>query len=359
MRPQSFNARRLFQTCKAVQARWLGLCFVGSLIGLSGCSQSIAIQTIEPAKVAQIGEVRHLSVMPFANDHLGVADQVEAALSQASLHQTPYFTLANRQEQAAFLAEHRNQRAGLIDPEQWLAFGKMMGVDGLVTGRVNQADQARRFYYETRERCLDDDCDQTVETRVRCQATQTHLGVALRLSDVESAEILYAKTYQSSQTWHHCRDQRQAPMTRGQRFHALIEDVADAFVKDLTPHYRTQTLPWLARSKAQIDWPPSVEQQLEQVYPLAKAQRYQRAQTLLEQAWQQTSQASFWIAYHLGVVLEAQGLLAQAKAHYLLAEQRMVTPVEAVTQALVRIEQAQEKQAKVQSQWPTDNMASP
>ncbi len=327
------------------------------LVLLTACGRSVSIQMLEPAKVTQAGQIRQIAVMPLKQDRIGLTERLEAALAQSRVEGERYFTLVDRRDRDQVLAEQRFQHSGLMEPDELVALGELIGASGLISGRINQADSNDERYYEERIRCRDEKCQHTYLARVWCTARQMHLSASLRVTDVAKAEILHAQTYQTSRKWQHCRDSASTLPTRGQGLQQLADELAEQFVRDLTPHYRQQSVELL--DDPAMDYTREQSAQLDSALAFMEAGRFDRAQSLLTQLLQSTGQRSYVAAYNLGVAHEAQGDLTAAQALYEMADARLAEPVEAVNAALIRIDQAIEKQALAQRQLHNGDQDSP
>ncbi|KUJ72668.1 DUF6340 family protein [Thiomicrospira sp. WB1] len=326
---------------------------VGLVAMLSGCGRSVSIQVLEPAKVTQAEQIRQIAVMPLEQDRIGLTERLETALAQSRVDGARYFTLVNRRDQEQVLAEQRFQHSGLLASDKLVELGELLGASGLVSGRINQAESDDERYYEERIRCRDKKCEQTYLARVWCTARHMSLSASLRVTDVAKAEILHAQTYQTRREWHHCRDSANTLPTRGQGLQQLADELAQRFVRDMTPHYRSVSIELL--SDPAMDYSSKQSEQLDRALAFMEAGRFDRAQTILTTLLQSTHQQSYVAAYNLGVAHEAQGDLKAAQALYQMADGRLAEPDEVVNAALIRIDLAIEKQALAQRQLQDDS----
>lgn len=114
------------------------------------------------------------------------------------------FNVVERQELEAILREHQLSIQGILNREQVKEFGKISGVDALVTGSISMLIPERDFYEGGNPRFI-----------------AAQVGVTCRMISVETGEVLWA----ASNTYDGINTQT--------AFEYLISSLIDQLMKDL------------------------------------------------------------------------------------------------------------------------------
>jgi len=95
------------------------------------------------------------------------------------------YNVIERDEIDALLKEHQLSLAGALNPEQVKQFGKICGVDAIITGSIPMVVPERDFYEAGNPRFI-----------------AAQVGVTCRMIDVETGEVLWAasNTYDATNT---------------------------------------------------------------------------------------------------------------------------------------------------------------
>lgn len=316
-----------------------------SLVLLGGCTQEVRIKALSPAEISRAAQTKRLAVTPFKNDRVGLADKVEAKLASQRIDGHPYFTLTSRLDFDKVIKEQRYQNTGLLDPDDAVEVGHIVGAQAIISGRVGTPSLQDTYYYEIRTRCNKEGC---WEVKVGCKKRTAGLSAQVRMVDVTHGDIIYADTLEEHAQWHHCDDDASGLPSRQMAADYLAERIAQRFAYKLTPHYVSFEVALL--EDPDIDYTDKQKQLLKFALSYIEQQRLDKAERLLQRLLESTGERSYVPFYDLGVIYEARGNYREAQTYYEAADRLTVKPVEAINSAIVRIRDLIAKSEKAQAQ---------
>ncbi len=310
----------------------------------SGCAQKVGISALEPAEVDRISQTKKVTVTSFKQDRVGLSDKIEAKLAGFRLDNKKYFTIVSRKDFDNIIREQKLQSSGLVNPQDAVKVGNIIGAQAIISGRVSRPSQQDTHFYEKRVRCADLKCSQLEYYNVRCMKRVSSLSADMRIIDVTKGDIIFADTLSRSTTHKHCNDDSRALPSKSMIAQELANSIADTFTYKLTPHYKWFNVVLL--EEPDIDYNERQEKLLEVALQYIEQRRYDKAEQLLTELVDATAQKSYVPFYNLGVLKEAQGNYKEAKEYYGYADHLMVEPVEEINQAVVRIDNLIEKRKR-------------
>lgn len=316
-----------------------------TLILLSGCSQTVKINALQPAEVNRAAATKKLAVSPFDNDRIGLSSKVEAELSAQRVDGKPYFTLISRLDLAKIIDEQKYQNNGLLNPDDAVEVGNLMGAQAIISGHVSSPSIQDTGFYEPRTRCNKEKC---WVVQIRCTKRLAGLSAQIRMVDVARGDIIYAETLEEHVQWKHCNDDSQAMPSRQIAADYLAGIIARRFAYKLTPHYISFEVELL--EDPDIDYTDEQEDLLEHSLTYVEQQRYDKAEQLLRHLLETTDNRSYVPFYNLGVLYEAHGNYREAQNYYDAADNLTMEPVEAISAAVVRIRRAIAKDDEARAQ---------
>lgn len=319
-----------------------------SLFILTSCSQKVTLSTVEPAKVDRIAQMKKISVMPFENDDIKFASNLQASLAQKNVYGKPYFTVINRDKIDEILKEQKFQYSGLVDKKTTVKIGKLIGVQSIITGNITDASLHKRYYSSIRYRCVDKKCTQTREYYVRCIEGTYNLSVNMNISDVQFGDIAYATTLNQKTSYSHCSDYSGGLPGFNYIMNKLSGYIINDFISQISPTKINLRIELL--EDPEIDYTNKQEDLLEYSLEYIKSKRYDKAEQLLSELLSSTNDKCFVAAYNLGVIKELQGEYIAAKQLYDLADELVLEPNEQINQAIIRIKKQLENKEIVKSQ---------
>jgi len=306
---------------------------------LSACAPKISVKVLEPAAVDAIASKKRVAIYPFANDSVALGGTIEALLAAYTIEGKPYFQALNRQSLEQLAQEHALQSSQMLDQKTAAEVGALVGAQVLIVGEVISADAKKGFYKEDREKCLQKDkegkCLQFKHYKVTCHTLKADLAANISIVDVASAQSIYGDVLRHNYFADSCKNG--TIYSDSQALGALSKELAAAFVAKLTPSYRYQNVE-LLDSLEYDDATDDEEEQFAYAIEYIEAQRFEKAESLLRPLMESFEGKAWSVSYNLGVIREAQGDYEDAKRFYTLADDAMLAPVDAINEAVVRID---------------------
>lgn len=318
------------------------------LLFFAGCSQKINIKTVEPAKVNRAADVKKITVFKFLDDDIGFSGKLETQLSKKTIYDKPYFTVVNRSEIDRILDEQRLQYSGLVDSKTAIKVGKLIGVQGIVSGEVSDSSMNESYFSQKRTKCLDKKCREFRIYHVPCVNVNFSLTVNLKLTDVQYGDIIYADSISKNNSYSHCRDMSGGIPTKASVMDYLSDYIVDDFISQISPTKKNLYVELL--DDPEIDYEDFQEDLLEYSLEYIKNGRLDKAEELLSKLLSSTNDKCYVAAYDLGVIKEAQGEYAYAKQLYDQADSLVLKPNKVIDMAVLRINKQIANQQKVNTQ---------
>lgn len=315
---------------------------------LSGCAQKVKIKALEPAEIDRAANTKKIAVVDFKNDRIGLASKIETKLSQHKIATKPYFTMISRSNINQVLKEQKLQNSGLVNTDDIVDVGNLMGAQAIISGNVNRPTQSDSSFYETRMRCKNKKCTEFEYYKVRCKKRLIGLSAEIKMVDITRGDIIYADSLSKSASYKHCSDDRRTLPSKDLVAQSFADSIARDFTFKLTPHYRYFEVELL--EKADLDYTDRQDLLLESALTYIKHNRLDKAERLLAQLVDSTMEQSYVAFYNLGVIKEAQGDYAKAKTYYEKADNLTIEPVETIDKAYNRIKSIMQKDAKTKQQ---------
>lgn len=324
------------------------LIFFMLVLIFSGCAQKVTIKALEPAEVNRAAVTKKISVAPFKNDTIGFSRKLEGKLANQFLDGRPYFTVISKSDFARLVDEQKRQYSGLMDEEQAVELGNLLGAQAMISGSVTSKTMQDTRFYETRTECVDKKCEEKREYKVSCTKRTIGLGVQIKMVDVERGDIIYGDTLRNQASWEHCRDDKRTLPSKEQGLESLSDGLIGSFVYKLTPHYVYFRVSLL--EEPDLEYTDRQEMLLENALAFIDHNRLDRGEALLQELFEGTGRHSYVAAYNLGVVKEAQGQYEDARYFYQVADELAMAPVEEINYSINRIEASIRKQKQALEQ---------
>lgn len=319
----------------------------GLLALTTGCATKTTIRALEPAEVDRSASLKQIGVLQFDEKKyygfgrygINLATKLEARLTNYRLDDKPYFVIVNRSDLDRVLDEQKLQHSGLFSQNKLAELGKLTGAQALISGSVSSASSNDSYYRDTRTR---EKCDQygrnckTSEYTVSCTMRQVGLGVQIRMVDVERGDLVTAQSFNETEKWSACKDEKKALPSREQALETLSERVVAKFVDKITPKYVSFQVALL--DDVDVVLPERQEKEFEAALEFIEIDRLDRAEQLLSELHYAVQQQSYAIAYNLGVVKEASADYESARQLYQVADRLTLEPVDEINTALARID---------------------
>ncbi len=318
------------------------------IVFMSGCSQKVTVQALEPAQIDRISQTKVIAVTDFRHDRVGLSRKIEAKLSNFEINNKKYFTVVSRNDINKVIAEQKLQNSGLVNDENIVQVGELIGAQAIISGNVSPITKEDSYFYEPRVRCANRKCTELETYRVRCMKRLIGLSAEVRIVDVAKGDIIYADTLSRSASFKHCADDSRAIPSKMMVAQRLADNIADTFIYKLTPHYRKFHVKLL--EDPDLDYTDEQEKLLKVSLKYIEQGRYDKAERFLKELIDATNMKSYVAFYDLGVIKEAQGKYKEAKEYYEYADNLMVEPVEEINEAVIRINSLISKRKKTLEQ---------
>ncbi len=301
---------------------------------LTSCSKKIVVHSLNPPNYPQVLKYRKIAVLPF-HGYGGreFAIELESYLANVYVNGKPYFKLVDRNTIEKVLAEQKFSHSGLVNEKDAVKIGRILGVQGILTGAVLNADVTRKFYYEDRVACLDSKCKKLTTYKVRCTRYDAVFSFVPRLIDVETAEVVFSKKYLGTSSSKSCIDES-VYINRDELLEIAKKNAISQFLKDVAPYTTTQTIPILD-DDSEIKFSKDKDS-FEKSLDFADKGMLDKACGIWENLVKKYPK-SVVLNYDLGVCYEAKGELEKAYMFYKRAYNLMNEPIEEVQEALNRI----------------------
>lgn len=321
---------------------------ITALLFLSGCTQKVTIKALEPAAIDRVTVTKRMAVLDFKYDRVGLASKIETSLASSRIENEPFFTMLSRENIHQVIREQKLQNSGLVELEDIVEVGGLIGAQALISGRVGKVSVNDTHHYETRSECADKKCKKLYYYDVHCTQRVTGLSADLKIVDVSKGDIIYADSFSRFAKHKHCRDYQKALPTRASVANSLALRIANDFTYKLTPHYKYFSVYLL--EDPDLDYDDMQERLLKNALEYIKHSRFEKAETLLRRLINSTGEQSYVAFYNLGVVKEALGDYEKALSYYKKADDLAIEPVEEINLANVRLHSNIQKHEITQKQ---------
>ncbi len=299
------------------------------------CTQKVHIQALEPAEIDRVTKIKKIAVIGFKNDTVGLSSKIESNLASFKIENKSFFTMISRSDIHQIIKEQKIQNSGLVDTQDIVEVGSLMGAKALISGRVNRVGLSDTHYYETKVKCADKKCKKTYDYDVRCTKRIISLSADIKIVDIQRGDIIYADNLSKEEKFTHCSDDYRSLPSKASVVNQLASSIANDFTHRLTPHYTYFEVELL--EKPDLDYNDEQELLLKNSLKYIKHNRYLKADKLLIELINSTAQQSYVAFYNLGVVKEAQGDYEKALSYYKKADNLTSKPVEIIDVAYLRI----------------------
>jgi len=310
--------------------------FLGLVI-LSGCAKKVKVSGLKPALIDL--EAKNIAVLAFEYDKgIGLKGRIEANFSKVQFAGKPYFNVVDRKNTQQILQEHKLQYSGLLNEEQSVEIGELLGAEVLISGETAALTQNDQRHKETHRKCRKKRCknsDDYSYYKVWCDTRQIDYVVNIRAINVTLGSVPFSDSSAYSYASQHCTDDEIVMLTKWQVAAASADKLAKQFVAKFVPAYQTHEVTLL--DDEDIDYTKREEELLDNSLLFIEQSRLDKAEKLLMDLLISTQHKSYVPAYNLGVVKEAQGELRKAATYYHLADSLQIKPVKEINQAVNRI----------------------
>ncbi|MBI4518768.1 MAG: tetratricopeptide repeat protein [Deltaproteobacteria bacterium] len=305
--------------------QWQSLVMTMWLAGLAGCAAKIPVKMTLPAET-DLSRFRRVAILRFqgnGGDQLGNA--LEATLMNAQVNGEPYFTLVSRDRLDQVLQEQKLGTSGLVDDSSAARVGKVLGVDGMIAGSVNEYGTRDRQYSEVREETHD---KKTYHVTYNCIERTARIHLNTKFIDTSTTAIAMSVPLQG-----HGRDQdcqragtQLSVIDSNDMLRSATDEMFGAFARKIAPHDVVVNIELREKDDdigffgGGAESAKAATEHIKTGVTYAKGGNW----SLAISSWEQAAQAhpnSAAAFYDIGVAYEAQGQLEKAREQYRKAAQ--------------------------------------
>lgn len=330
------------------------LLFLSLLLFFTGCAPKVTITSLQSSKVDNPSS-RQLSVLEFKQDKIGQRASIIAELSKLKIENKPYFTLVERDNLKEILKEKRLNDSALVDIKDFSSIKGLTQVKAFLTGEVLHSRVQRRHYNKivnNYNRCAqynkDKECIRYSKIFMHCQTNTYSVLTQIKLTEAESAHVIFSERYLEEETQSACGSQRTLLDSKSTRNAVLAQKIAQRVLKDIAPSYMTFSVTLLEDLDKELT--TSQENRFANALKMLENSHYKKAQELLMQLHYEVPQ-SFVILYNLGITFEALNNLNEALKLYIQAEELAIKKEvrEEISEAILRTKHNQNERNKVKN----------
>ncbi|WP_418185579.1 hypothetical protein ACNSOS_00905 [Aliarcobacter vitoriensis] len=318
-----------------------------SIFILGGCSQKVLITATKPAIVDRASKTKKIAVLKFENDNISMGSKIESALYKVEVDNKPYFTVISKNRDD-ILNEQKFQYSGLANKKNSVEIGELLGAQALITGKINNADMQKDYYYERRYRCLDAKCIRQQEYLVQCTNARYSLKANISMIDVEKGDVIYTNNYFENTSYRTCLDYGGGLPSKSAVFESLSDNIVRKFLPNISPTVEKYYIKVF--EDPQIKYTKEQELILENALSYLKHNHLDRAEELFSQLLNSTNDRCYLAAYNLGVIKESKGEYENAKELYNLADKLIDKPDSTIIESINRINTQISNHNKLQEQ---------
>ncbi len=261
----------------------------------------------------EIPAIKRVAVVDFADPNNRVQGSAVGNVLVSKLAEQGYYDMMEREKINSVMAEHKFNLTGAVDPNTVKQLGGLLGVDAIITGEIlaYKVETSKRIEkverkegtgrYEEVEKTnpftkkkykVKEEIMKTVLVDEERTTKSGTVSINYRLIDIESGKVVASKSQSASYNkWFKDNVPGDDQILSG-----LLNQVTDAFVGDISPHY-VNVAKRLMKSKADPNGIGS---------KYAKAGDWQRAAEIWERAVASMSgDPGLW--HNIGVAYEAMG----------------------------------------------------
>ncbi len=164
-----------------------------------GCTTYVTTEYIIPAKETEVIKYNKIAVMDFTGRKGdNYRSEFEALLQNLKFKGSPIYEIMDRANIETILNEQAFQLSGIVDDETAVRIGKLVGVDAIWTGNVEEkTDQI--VSYDRRSRCKlydsNSNCQYYETYQVKCLTTSAIVSFTPKLTSVSTGRLIYSKAF--------------------------------------------------------------------------------------------------------------------------------------------------------------------
>ena len=309
-------------------------------VSITGCSTVVEHEAWQAAKFPAASELRRVAVLPMEGDAEGnIKAELESVLTSVSYKDGPYFEVISRGELDRVLNEQALGLSAITDPATAAKVGKVLGVEGIYLGTVDQPSVSDQRYRENRSQCSQKNkkgkCLSYRNYSVTCTKRQAEIGLIPKLINVETAQVVYSKKLSRRTDSQACDDSSQAVVDGASLTREAVTAALDEFKGDVAPSRQKISITMLDDTNGLSS--STAEDQFEGALKFMDAGRSDRACKTFRDL-ENTGERTPDLLYNIAICSELEGDISSAIAYCRQADEAVFEPNEAINQCLDRMQ---------------------
>jgi len=333
-------------------------------VSFSGCAQKTQVRAIQAAQISD-PDIKDIAVVPFANDNVSQAVQINDALSNTIIKGQKYFNVVDRVNLEKIMDEKKLNDSGLVDIFTQESSSGLKQVKTLLTGEVSVDDVTALKYLEERSdynTCIVTTTDKNGKSYctkyktyfVNCQKNSYTLTSNVQFIKVDDGKIIFSKGFTKNTTLKHCTDDTDVLPSKKDINTQQAAQIANDLVQLVAPSYVEYSVTLL--DDEDIKYTKEQSKQLEIALELIKNQRIEKANEILHLLNNELNNQSYTTLYNLAVTEESLGNLQKAYQLYQNGETLTLKKgkvIEEIAIALSRVKKSIDELEKANKQLNT------
>jgi len=223
---------------------------------------------------------------------------------------TNIFEIVERNQMEQILREQELAQTGLIDENQVISLGKMLGVQAMIVGDVNYYHKLEDFQQE-REQKKD---GKKVKVKVKCQRREVKISIRARIISSETGQILGSTELDEKLNESKCEDSFGSLPTMNEMIDKGLKNLSVKIANYFAPHFVLESYELEKVKNEQF------KQKGEKAAELAEDLKIDEAYVIYKSIFD-IDQYNPEVLYNLGIMNEVVGNYAPAEEFYTMASQ--------------------------------------
>ena len=223
---------------------------------------------------------------------------------------TNVFEIVERNQMEQILREQTLGQTGLVDENQVISLGNMLGVQALIVGDVNYYHKLEDYEQE-REKKKD---GKKIKVKVKCQRREVKISVRAKIISTETGQILGSTEQDETLKESKCEDSYGSLPTMNEMIDNGLKNLCGKIANYFAPHYVMESY---ELEKIKDD---KFKKNAEDAANLAEDLKIDDAYVIYKSIFDQ-DQYNPEVLYNLGIMHEVVGNFSKAEEFYTMASQ--------------------------------------
>lgn len=316
--------------------------------------------SLVPAYYNDAAKLKKIAVLPFEGPGgRAFATELEGTLGGIRVGGNQFFVLVDRQRIDNVIREQRLSLSGLLEADDTVRLGKILGAKGIFTGNITVSDVSDRRYREERQECIqrerktgkngavwEGNCLWWRKYYVSCTRRDAAFSVTPKIIDVETGIVKYTNNIVERTSATACDDSNVYLISKQSLLDTAKKKALNRIQADIAPHYVIIEIKLMDST----DGMDKDEKQLfKSGLSLVKKNRIDRACELWEEALGNAPKAPS-LVYNVAFCAEVQGNLEKSFKMYQQVDRLLLKPDDRTSLAIKRISEKIRSREKLNDQ---------